>query len=308
MSLPERPGIWEISLSGIAKQIPTLPRPVRVTIARLTSPAGGLAFFVCGVYTACNPATYSGGQLNFSVRHSKTRFMLTEFKHKASIGVGAGLLLIIVGRVILKFGESMAIVGAVALLAGSVLFIWGCCQYAKAKGYSGWWGLLGFLSVIGLLILFFFRDQHRESETRIMSSRGLLRTLLIAEICLVVVGVAVSLLTEPSLPEPLRTFLEAEAEADITGRDKSMLATVIPAIILWITSSIGLFFFWRPARTLYVITIAVGLLMTPFSGPYVNTGWAATFEEAAIIVSGVILALIYVSPLKDLFDKPKIAA
>jgi hypothetical protein len=84
-----------------------------------------------------------------------------------------------------------------------------------------------------------------------------------------------------------------------------MLAIGIPMLILFIVSNIGLFLFWRPARTLYVITIIVGLLETPFFGPYVDAGFGTMFEDAAIIVSGVVLALIYFSPLKDLYNKPR---
>jgi hypothetical protein len=141
-----------------------------------------------------------------------------------------------------------------------------------------------------------------------MSSRGLLRTLIVAEFVLGIVSIVVSLLTESSLPEPLQTYLAEEAEADITTRDIVMLATGIPLLILLLVSSIGLFSFWRPARILYVITTVVGLLGMPFFGPYVDSGWGAMFEEAAIIISGMILAMIYFSPVKDLYEKTKIAA
>jgi hypothetical protein len=115
------------------------------------------------------------------------------------------------------------------------------------------------------------------------------------------------LFTESSLPEPLRAFLDAESEAEITVREMVMLLAAIPVIILLLVSSIGLFFFWRPARMLYLIALVAGLLLTPFFGPYVDAGWGTTFEEAAVIVSGVILAPVYFSPLKDLYEKPKIA-
>ncbi|MEK7855071.1 MAG: hypothetical protein AAB288_03200 [Acidobacteriota bacterium] len=140
-----------------------------------------------------------------------------------------------------------------------------------------------------------------------MPSRGFLRTLIVAEIFLGIISIFVSLLTESSLPEPLRAFLEAESEAEVTAREMMMLAVGIPLIVLLFVSSIGLFFFWRPARILYLITVGIGLLLTPFFGPYVDAGWGTTFEEAAVIVSGVILALVYFSPLKDLYEKPKIA-
>jgi hypothetical protein len=236
--------------------------------------------------------------------------MLAEFKYKTGIALGAGLLLIIAGRLILRSGGP-AIVGATAVIGGLVLFIWGCSLYAKSKGLSGWWGLLGLFTVFGLLILFTFPDRHtryEESETRAMPSKGFLRTLIVTEICLGVLSIVVSLLTESSLPESLRTYVEAEAEADITARHIAMLATAIPLIILLLVSSIGLFFFWGPARILYLITIVGGLLLTPFFGPYVDAGWGAAFEDAAIIVSGVILALIYFSPLRTMYEKPTIAA
>ena len=86
-----------------------------------------------------------------------------------------------------------------------------------------------------------------------------------------------------------------------------MVAIGIPLLILYIVSSAGLFLFWRPARIFYLVTTIVGLLVAPFFGPYVDSGWATMFDEAAITVSGFILALIYYSPLKDVFDKPTIA-
>jgi len=122
----------------------------------------------------------------------------------------------------------------------------------------------------------------------------------------VIVGAVVSLLTESALPEPLRAFLKAESEAEVTVREMIMFAAAIPLLILLLVSSIGLFFFWRPARILYLITSVAGLLVTPFFGPYVDAGWGTTFDEAATIVSGVILALIYFSSLKELYEKPKV--
>ena len=88
--------------------------------------------------------------------------MLAEFKRKTNIGIGAGFLTVIFGRVILKDGGDIAIIGAGLVVAGWVMFIWGCMQYAKAKGHSGAWGLLGLLSILGLIVLFFFPDRHKE--------------------------------------------------------------------------------------------------------------------------------------------------
>ncbi|BCW94144.1 MAG: hypothetical protein KatS3mg007_2038 [Thermoanaerobaculum sp.] len=139
-----------------------------------------------------------------------------------------------------------------------------------------------------------------------MPSKAFLRTLIVGMIVLGSVSVVVSLVTESLLPDPLRAYAEAEWEANLTGRDVVMLAVAILVIIAWFVSCIGLFLFWRPARILYLITITAGLLLTPLYGPYVDAGWGTMFEDAAVILSGVILALVYLSPLKGLYEKPKL--
>ena len=85
--------------------------------------------------------------------------MLPEFKRNTNIGVGIGLLLQIGGRVLLRSG--FGVLGLLVIAIGFAAFIWGCGQYAKAKGYSPWLGALGFLSIIGLIVLVLFPDKHK---------------------------------------------------------------------------------------------------------------------------------------------------
>lgn len=87
--------------------------------------------------------------------------MLVEYKKKTNIGVGLGILTQIVGRGLIAGGDAGAILGFLFLLGGAVLFIWGCCSYAKGKGYHDAWGFLGLLSLIGLIILVCFPDKHK---------------------------------------------------------------------------------------------------------------------------------------------------
>jgi hypothetical protein len=56
-----------------------------------------------------------------------------------------------------------------------------------------------------------------------------------------------------------------------------------------------------------LISTVLGLLLTPFFGPVVDAGWGTAFDYAAMIVSGVILALVYFSPLKSLYERPAVA-
>ena len=71
---------------------------------------------------------------------------------------------------------------------------------------------------------------------------------------------------------------------------------------------IGLFVFWGPARMWYLVTSLVGLAIVPFFGPYVETGLAYTLNSTVQLVSGMVLALIYYSPLKELYARKPIVA
>jgi hypothetical protein len=88
--------------------------------------------------------------------------MLPGYAQKTNIGVGVGLVLNILGGILSRSGsQAGAILGLLLSLAGTVIFIWGCWNYAEGKGHHGAWGLLGLLSCIGLLILVFFPDKHK---------------------------------------------------------------------------------------------------------------------------------------------------
>lgn len=70
--------------------------------------------------------------------------MLAEYKKKTNVGVGFGILASIVGSFLVGGGVDtqeavLVVLGGLLLLGGTVLFIWGCCSYAKGKGHSGAW-------------------------------------------------------------------------------------------------------------------------------------------------------------------------
>jgi hypothetical protein len=136
-----------------------------------------------------------------------------------------------------------------------------------------------------------------------MPSKSFLRILIVVEIGLAILGGVVSQLTASLLPESLRAFSEAKSQVE---QSLVTLRVAFPLIILSLVSSIGLFFFWRPSRILYLISSVLGLLLAPFFGPYVDAGWGKAFEDAALVISGVILALVYFSPLKSLYERPAV--
>ena len=72
---------------------------------------------------------------------------------------------------------------------------------------------------------------------------------------------------------------------------------------LMLVSTVGLFLLRPWSRTLFVVLTVVGLGSTPCLGPYAGSGWERPFNDAAMVLNGVIIGLIYFSPLKQLFEK-----
>lgn len=142
-----------------------------------------------------------------------------------------------------------------------------------------------------------------------MLTKRNLRLLVIADLLLVVLGVVVGLLSEDSLPEPLRVFVraqrEADRDADLTTNEWIGVAIGFPLIIAMLVSHVGLFLFWRPARVLYVASLIGLIALSLFLGPHVSTGWVQAIDTASLTITGMVLALIYWSPLKELYEKPK---
>ncbi len=91
--------------------------------------------------------------------------MLSEYKRKTNIGVGIGIVVQLIGRALVAGSNPEQVSqGWAVVLIGFGFFIWGCAQYAKAKGHSPWFGGLGVFSIIGLLILVLLPDRHKDSK------------------------------------------------------------------------------------------------------------------------------------------------
>jgi len=86
--------------------------------------------------------------------------MLQDKQQAVNVGVGLGIAGQLAGRFILQGQFGMNAIGAVVIVASAALFIYGCVNYALAKGQSGWLGLLGLLSIIGLIILVCLPDKY----------------------------------------------------------------------------------------------------------------------------------------------------
>lgn len=70
-----------------------------------------------------------------------------------AVGIGFEILAPVTGGLV----ESAAVrsAGSLAAVFGTLLFLYGCVQIAKAKGQPWFFGLLGLLSCLGLAVLWF---------------------------------------------------------------------------------------------------------------------------------------------------------
>jgi hypothetical protein len=135
-----------------------------------------------------------------------------------------------------------------------------------------------------------------------MLSKSSFRLLLVAEIFLQIAGVVVSAFTAWLLPTELRTFMRTAPTSNFSTSDWVVLVQGVIFIVVFLASRIGLFVFWRRARQLYLVSVILLLGLTPFFGPYIDAGWGHALDSAALVSSGLILALIYFSPFSQNFE------
>ena len=84
-----------------------------------------------------------------------------RFVTRANLGVVGGVVMMLMGGAFGQKGPEFLLAGTGVLLVGWTLIIWGCVNFMRWKGYSGWLGLFGYLLLPGLLILACFPNRRR---------------------------------------------------------------------------------------------------------------------------------------------------
>ena len=89
--------------------------------------------------------------------------MIAEYKKNANIWLLIGFVIWFFGNMMRSggVGDSYIMLGNLVFVVGAGLFIYGCTLYAKAKGYNWAVGLLGILSLIGLIVLAVLPDKNK---------------------------------------------------------------------------------------------------------------------------------------------------
>ncbi|MCA1604299.1 MAG: hypothetical protein LC775_02175, partial [Acidobacteria bacterium] len=82
------------------------------------------------------------------------------------------------------------------------------------------------------------------------------------------------------------------------------LLTNVPFLIqtlLGIIAAVGLILFRTWGRPVFLVYIAAELVASLLTGPHVNTGWTVLVGYIYSLAEGVILALMYFSPIRKMF-------
>ena len=88
--------------------------------------------------------------------------MLKEYRAQSILGIWGGAFFFALGYFFAHstqgiFGHG----GRVIMIAGYFLFVLGCFMYAKGKGRSIYWGILGISGPIGLLVIYCLSDKSK---------------------------------------------------------------------------------------------------------------------------------------------------
>jgi hypothetical protein len=134
-----------------------------------------------------------------------------------------------------------------------------------------------------------------------MTKRGF-KLLIIVKWVLFILIVVALLLTERFLPPELRSYNEGIRNSPATTEGWILLAVGTAFLLFGIVLSVGLFQFKKWAKQLLLLSYIIGILLILFSGPSIQTIWTEILSYMASLVDGMILALVYYSPVGEMFE------
>lgn len=127
------------------------------------------------------------------------------------------------------------------------------------------------------------------------STQRLFRYVILAQIPLILASVGAGFLSG------LNTNIPAINDAmDHSHPGRGVLAVI--SLLAYVIVNVGLYRFWRGARSAYLIVTVVAILETLYLSPSATSAGAEIFTIGLTILNGVILGLAYLPPLRVLFD------
>lgn len=117
-----------------------------------------------------------------------------------------------------------------------------------------------------------------------------------------ILGLVMYLATKKYLPMELTNYLERMTNAEPTTGDWIVIAVGLVVLVATIVVSVGLYRFRPWAKRLFLPIQIVALIVMPFYGPFVMTGWAYALGCLYSVLTGGLLFLVYLSPVSKMFE------
>jgi len=141
-----------------------------------------------------------------------------------------------------------------------------------------------------------------------MNSSTLFRVAVIAEpITAILAGFQTALLT-PMYSEDWQLLLAWSGDGgmfnngeELHARDVILISLALAIFVIYLANQIGLFFYWKPSRLIYVFITATGFALAPFLGLTVAPPMEVFWTQLSALISGITLALLFFSPISDRF-------
>jgi hypothetical protein len=135
-------------------------------------------------------------------------------------------------------------------------------------------------------------------------SKAAFRILLILIIVTATGGEIISLTSIASLPESVQAYIRSSS--GVTAPNHAIRILSAAGLLLTIVAFVGLFLFWRPARQLFVLAWLLARCISLFLGATFESAWAATLGSVSDSLEGIVIALIFFSPVANFFEKRRV--
>jgi hypothetical protein len=129
------------------------------------------------------------------------------------------------------------------------------------------------------------------------------RKLLVLNWLSLAVFVPVYLWSRARLPSELRAYLDTARNARPTGLAQALLLLSVAGLLIWLVTSVGLFFFQRWAKMVLPIVYAIEFTLIATGGVHIEAAGVRCVAYLNHLVGGMILVAAYSWP--HLFVDPR---
>jgi hypothetical protein len=131
-----------------------------------------------------------------------------------------------------------------------------------------------------------------------MDIEKVLKNLITANFVMLGIIIAMGLAGYTTLPTALEEYSLALIDEYAFG-----YILVLPFLVAYITALILIYKLKPVGRTLFLWISIISVFMYFFTGPMITDELTSILGDASLLFDGVILGIIYFSPLKDKFSK-----